>query len=90
MTALLWAGIESLFQINAELRFRLATLIALTLEPRGEACLVDRCEACGVRTPRHTICDVRGAAIGEDATRRKCLRLTGRNGSCSWSNHDRR
>jgi hypothetical protein len=39
MTALLWAGIESLFQINAELRFRLATLIALTLEPRGEACL---------------------------------------------------
>jgi hypothetical protein len=38
MVALLWAGIESLFQINAELRFRLATLVALALEPRGSQC----------------------------------------------------
>ncbi len=38
MAALLWAGIESLFQINAELRFRLSTMIALTLEPRGRKC----------------------------------------------------
>jgi hypothetical protein len=39
MSALLWTGIESLFQVNAELRFRLAALIALKLEARGPRCL---------------------------------------------------
>ncbi|HEX8672239.1 MAG TPA: hypothetical protein VF710_10130 [Longimicrobium sp.] len=37
MTAHLWAGIEALFNIQAELRFRLAAVIASLLEPRGEA-----------------------------------------------------
>jgi hypothetical protein len=38
MVALLWTGIESLFQINAELRFRVAAYVALFLESRGQAC----------------------------------------------------
>lgn len=37
MVAHLWAGIEALFGIQAELRFRLAALIAVLLEDRGEA-----------------------------------------------------
>ena len=35
--ASLWAGIEGLFVINLELRFRLAALIATMLEPQSEA-----------------------------------------------------
>jgi hypothetical protein len=35
MASLLWAGIESLFQIEAELAYRLATYIAVVLEPRS-------------------------------------------------------
>jgi Apea-like HEPN len=38
MVALLWAGVESLFQIEAELSYRISVLAALTLEPRGESC----------------------------------------------------
>lgn len=34
--AMLWAGIEALFNIQAELRFRLSTVIASILEPRGQ------------------------------------------------------
>jgi hypothetical protein len=37
MAATLWAGIEALFEIQSELRFRLAVVIASVLEPRGEA-----------------------------------------------------
>jgi hypothetical protein len=37
MAAHLWAGIEALFNIQAELRFRLAAVIASLLEPRGDA-----------------------------------------------------
>ena len=36
-TAALWAGVESLFQINQELRFRLAALVAALLESPGES-----------------------------------------------------
>lgn len=36
IAALIWSGIEALFGINAELRFRLASMIAALLEPRGE------------------------------------------------------
>lgn len=35
MAATLWAGIEALFEIQSELRFRLAVVIASILEPRG-------------------------------------------------------
>ena len=35
MVAQLWAGIEALFGISQELRFRLATYVATNLEPRG-------------------------------------------------------
>lgn len=35
MTASLWVGIETLFDISAELRFRLAMCVATYLEPRG-------------------------------------------------------
>jgi hypothetical protein len=35
-TASLWAGIESIFGIDKELRFRLAALTASFLEPRGD------------------------------------------------------
>ena len=35
MAALLWSGIEAIFDINTELRFRLATAIAVVLEPRS-------------------------------------------------------
>lgn len=35
MVAILWSGIEALFGIQSELRFRLAALVAATLEPRG-------------------------------------------------------
>jgi hypothetical protein len=35
MAATLWAGIEALFEIQSELRFRLAIQIASILEPRG-------------------------------------------------------
>ena len=34
-TASLWAGVEALFGINSELRFRLSALVAAFLEPRG-------------------------------------------------------
>ena len=37
MAAMLWSGIEAIFGINTELRFRLATMIAALLEPRGAA-----------------------------------------------------
>lgn len=37
MVASLWAGIEALFGIQSELRFRLAVVVASVLEPRGEA-----------------------------------------------------
>ena len=37
MAAMLWAGIEALFAINAEISFRLALYIAVALEPRGAA-----------------------------------------------------
>ena len=37
MAASLWSGIEALFGIQSELRFRLAALIACQLEPRGHA-----------------------------------------------------
>lgn len=36
-TASLWAGIEALFQVTQELRFRIAALVASILEPPGEA-----------------------------------------------------
>lgn len=36
-TASLWAGIEALFAIDAELRFRVSALVATALELRGEA-----------------------------------------------------
>jgi hypothetical protein len=36
-TASLWAGVEALFGISTELRFRLASLIAAFLEERGKA-----------------------------------------------------
>ena len=36
MTVAVWAGIEALFQIQAELRFRLSVSIAVCLEPPGE------------------------------------------------------
>jgi len=36
MTAQLWSGIEALFEIQSELRFRLSAVIASILEPRGE------------------------------------------------------
>jgi hypothetical protein len=36
MVATLWSGIEALFGIQQELRFRLAAMIAAVLEPRGE------------------------------------------------------
>jgi hypothetical protein len=36
MTASIWSGIESLFDISAELRYRLAVSIASILEPRGD------------------------------------------------------
>lgn len=36
MVAHLWSGIEALFEIQSELRFRLATIIASILEPRGD------------------------------------------------------
>ncbi|MFP5263084.1 MAG: hypothetical protein ACLGJB_14370 [Blastocatellia bacterium] len=36
MAATIWAGIEALFEIQSELRFRLATLVSSSLEPRGE------------------------------------------------------
>lgn len=35
MAATLWAGIEALFGIGQELRFRLAAIVASVLEPRG-------------------------------------------------------
>lgn len=35
MTAMLWSGIEALFGVESELRFRLATSVAVALEPRG-------------------------------------------------------
>lgn len=35
MTAMLWSGIEALFGVESELRFRLATSVAAALEPRG-------------------------------------------------------
>lgn len=37
MAATLWSGIEALFEIQSELRFRLAVLIASILEPRGNS-----------------------------------------------------
>jgi hypothetical protein len=37
MAATLWSGIEALFGIQHELRFRLAAFVAAVLEPRGEA-----------------------------------------------------
>jgi len=36
-TAELWAGIESLFAVNSELRFRISALVASFLEPHGDA-----------------------------------------------------
>ena len=36
MVALLWAGIDALFGISAELRYRLATYMAAVLQPRGK------------------------------------------------------
>jgi hypothetical protein len=35
MVAMLWSGIEALFNVHSELRFRLATFIASALEPPG-------------------------------------------------------
>lgn len=37
LAATIWAGIEALFEIQSELRFRLAVVIASILEPRGES-----------------------------------------------------
>lgn len=36
VVAALWAGIEALFEVQSELRFRLSALIASMLEPRGK------------------------------------------------------
>jgi hypothetical protein len=35
-TAQLWAGVEAIFKVEQELRFRLAAYVAALLEPRGE------------------------------------------------------
>jgi hypothetical protein len=63
--AMLWAGIEALFSISSELRFRLAAYVATTLEERGR----DRVE-CYRRVKR--LYDFRsrlihGAAVQEKA-----------------------
>lgn len=63
--AMLWSGIEALFSINSELRFRLAAYVATTLEQRG----MDRIE-CYRRVKR--LYDFRsrlvhGAAVQETA-----------------------
>lgn len=36
MAAMLWSGVESLFSVTSELRFRLASFIAAALEERGD------------------------------------------------------
>ncbi len=36
VVAILWSGIEALFGINSELRFRVAAYVATILEPRGD------------------------------------------------------
>jgi len=67
MVAMLWAGIEALFGINAELTFRLSAYIAVALEPPGKSRHERFKEAKRLYGVRSKV--VHGAALSEEELR---------------------